>query len=189
MAPKRQRIMDVIALRMSLIRTGTTEGGVYTSALGDGALTLPGTDGAYTEAGGGSFYSDLGLNVIESRPQLVMADGSIGRVPIESSECPCILVRDPLDTIMGIDLDGNEEHKLDLEFEIRHEGGAITDSDLRKMEQDVRTAIGIDTTWGGLARDTFIQSSEKILLQAEKIIGGMLIRGNVIFDTAAFAEE
>lgn len=189
MAPKRQLIMDLIAARMGLIFTGTTEGGVYTSELEPGALTLPGTDGgAYTESGSATYYSDLGLHVITSRPQLVLPDGSISRVPVEPSECPCIMVRDPLDTITRMDLKGNEKHVLDIEIEIRHEGGAITDSDLRKMEQDVRTAIGIDPVWGGAAKDTVINTVEKILIQADKIIGGLLIRGNVTFYTSAWSE-
>jgi len=188
MAPKRQQIMDLIAARMELIRTGTTEAGVYTSELEPGALTLPGTDGAYTEGGAATYYSDLGLNVITSRPQLVLPDGSVGRVPVEPSECPCIMIRDPVDTISRMDMKGNEKHVLDIEIEIRHEGGAITDSDLRKMEQDVRTAIGLDPTWGGIGKDMVINSGEKILLQADKIIGGLLIRGNVTFYTSAWSE-
>lgn len=162
MAIKRQQIMDAIATRMA---------GILTTA----------TPHAY--------YFDLGLNVIESRPQLILPDGSIGRVPVEPSECPCVMIRDPLDTITVIDLDGNEEHELDLEFEVRNEGGAITDSDLRKMEQDIRTAVGLDPTWGGLTRGTTLRSSEKILLQANKIIGGLLVRATATFYTAAFSEE
>lgn len=189
MAPKRQLIMDLIAARMGLILTGTTEAGVYTSELEPGALTLPDTPGAYTESGSATFYSDLGLHVITSRPQIVTPEGSIGRVPVKPAECPCIMIRDPLDTVTRVNTKGDEKHVLNVEIEIRHEGGAITDADLRKMEQDVRTAIGIDPKWGGLASEkTTWNSCEKILLQADKIIGGLLIRIDVVFSTSAWSE-
>ncbi len=161
MSIKRQQIIDAIVTRFQGIRTTATPH---------------------------AYYFNLGLHVISSRPQLINSDGSIGRVPVEASECPCIMVRDPLDTTLFTDLDGNEEHRVDLEIEVRHEGGTVTDTDLRKMEQDVRYCVGVDTTWSGLARDTSIQSCEKILLQADKIIGGLLFRASITFDTAAFAE-
>ncbi len=160
MAPKRQLVMDAIALRFASILTGV-----------------------------GGYYSDLGLNIIASRPQVVLPDGAVGRVPVEPVECPCILIRDPLDTVSRMNMKGDERHVLDVEIEVRHEGGAITDSDLRKMEQDVRTAIGVDPTWGGLAREgTVWNSCEKMLIQADKIIGGLLIRVSVTFYTSKWSE-
>src|SRR3972149_7891075 len=98
------------------------------------------------------YYSDLGGNVFEWRPKIVF-EGVAGYVPTEQDELPALHIRDPLDQATVRDLSGNEDHELTLELEIAHEGGA-TGQEMRRQIQDVRKAISVDLTWGGLVRET-----------------------------------
>jgi len=136
------------------------------------------------------FRSDIGSHVIEWRPQ-VLTDGGGGYVPTEQEELPAIHVRDTNDQVSVADLSGNEDHELTLELEIAHEAGA-TGQTMRKQAQDVRKVIGVDRTWGGLARADYkdqAMTMSTVRLKAEQSFFRTLIRTQIIFTTSAFGEE
>ena len=135
------------------------------------------------------YYTNIGSNVISGRPRLIGPDGVIGSAIVEASELPCVLLRDPLDTIKNSTLRGKQEHGLDVELEIRLEGGADTDEDLRQAIADVYAAIGTDPKWSNLAMNTTPVSDEAAVLQGDKIIGAALIRINIAFITGPWAES
>jgi hypothetical protein len=141
--------------------------------------------GIHTASG---YYSNLGSNVFEWRPKVV-TEGGGGYVPTEQSELPALHVRDPLDGLETVEQGGSEEHELTVELEIAHEGGA-TGAEMRKQVVDVRKAIGVDPTWGGLATNT-IQSApaETVRIQADRTFFRTLIQIKISYPTSAFAEE
>lgn len=136
------------------------------------------------------YYSNLGSNVYEWRPK-VMLEGGISYVPTEQDELPALHVRDPDDQVTVADLSGNEDHELTLELEIAHEGGA-TAQEMRREIQDVRKAIKIDRTWGGLARADFKDqnmTATTVRMQADRTFYRTLIVTKIVFGTSAFGEE
>ena len=137
----------------------------------------------------GGYYTNVGSHVITGRPRLIGPDGAVGSPIVEASELPCVLIRDPIDTIKNSTLRGKQEHNLDMELEIRCEGGADTDEDLRKAIADVYAAIGTDPKWSGLATNTMPTSDESAVLQGDKVIGAALIRINIAFITGPWAES
>jgi hypothetical protein len=143
--------------------------------------------GILTTAG---YYSNLGSNAFEWRPK-VMLEGGGGYVPTEQSELPALHVRDVDDLVIVADLSGNEDHELTLELEIAHEAAA-TGQTMRKEIQDVRKAIAVDRTWGGLARADYkdqSMSANTIRLQADRTFYRTLIQTKIMFSTSAFGEE
>jgi hypothetical protein len=61
---------------------------------------------------------------------------------------------------------------------------------MREQIADVRKALGVDRTWGGIARRTFQDmSTETIRIQADRSFFRTLIRASIEYSTAAFAEE
>jgi hypothetical protein len=136
-----------------------------------------------------NYHTNIGSNVITGRPRLIGPDGSIGSAVVEASELPCVLVRDPLDEISNITVGGKQQHQLNVEFEIRCEGGSDTDEDIRQAIADVYAAIGTDTRWSNLATNTTPVSDESTILQGDKIIGAALIRINIAFITGPWAES
>ena len=134
------------------------------------------------------YNSDLGANVFEWRPKIIDPSGS-GYVPTEQDELPALHVRDPLDKAVTIEQDGSEDHDLTLELEIAHEGGA-TGAAMRGQIADVRKAIGVDVTWGGLASDTSREmTAETIRVQADRTFFRTLIRTKITYTTSEYAES
>ena len=134
------------------------------------------------------YNSDLGANVFEWRPKIIDPSGS-GYVPTEQDELPALHVRDPLDKAVTIEQDGSEDHELTLELEIAHEGGAAGAA-MRGQIADVRKAIGVDVTWGGLASDTSREmTAETIRVQADRTFFRTLIRTKITYTTSEYAES
>ena len=134
------------------------------------------------------YNSDLGANVFEWRPKIIDPSGS-GYVPTEQDELPALHVRDPLDKAVTIEQDGSEDHDLTLELEIAHEGGA-TGAAMRGQIADVRKAIGVDVTWGGLASDISREmTAETIRVQADRTFFRTLIRTKITYTTSEYAES
>ena len=134
------------------------------------------------------YYSDLGSNVFEWRPKIV-TEGGAGYVPTEQEELPALHIRDTFDQSSIRDLSGNEDHELTLELEIAHEGGA-TGQEMRKQIQDIRKAISVDKTWGGLVRETAQDMpAETVRIQADRTFYRTLIRTKLVYMTSAFSED
>ena len=133
------------------------------------------------------YHSELGLNVFEWRPKI--ADTAGGYIPTEQDELPAIHVSDPAVNVSQENVRGSEAHRLTIEVEVAHEGGA-TGKTMREQITDVRKALGVDRTWGGIARRTFQDmSTETIRIQADRSFFRTLIRASIEYTTAAFAEE
>jgi len=135
-----------------------------------------------------NYYSNLGSNVFEWRPKVV-TEGGGGYVPTEQDELPALHVRDTMDETTQLNLRGSEEHALTLELEIAHEAAA-TGATMRKQIEDVRKAIGTDTTWGGLALGTSqTVTTESIRIQADRTFFRTLMRVQVKYTTAKLSES
>lgn len=134
------------------------------------------------------YYSNLGQNIYEWRPKLV-TEGGASYVPFEQTELPAIDIRDPLDTVVTIEQGGTEEHSLSVEFEIAHEAAA-TGQTMRKQIADVRKAIGVDVSWGGLASDTSREmTTETVHLQGDRKFFRTLVRTKITYLTSEYAES
>ena len=135
-----------------------------------------------------NYYSNLGSNVFEWRPKVV-TEGGGGYVPTEQGELPALHVRDTLDETTQLNLRGSEEHALTLEVEIAHEAAA-TGATMRKQIEDVRKAIGTDTTWSGLALGTSQTiTTESIRIQADRTFFRTLMRVQIKYTTAKLSES
>lgn len=138
---------------------------------------------------GSGYHTNIGSHVITGRPRLVGPDGSVGPSIVEASELPCVIIRDPVDTIKHSTLARKQEHVLDVELEIHVQGGADSDADLRMAIADVYKAVGTDPKWSNLATNTTPASDESTILQGDKIDAAALIRINIAFITGPWAES
>lgn len=79
------------------------------------------------------------------------------------------------------------DHRLNFVAEIMARLGTITDSEIRKMLNDVSRALGVDHTLGGLAITLKITAhSINDMEQTEKIIGAGTINFTVHYRTNQF---
>ena len=134
------------------------------------------------------YNSALGSNVIEWRGKTVTAEGS-SLVPTEESELPALHIRDINDRVIAVDMSGNEDHELTLEFEVAHEGSA-TGATMRGQINDVRKAIGVDPSWGGLAKDLPRELiTDTLRFHGERTFFRTLVTKKLTFSTSKYAEE
>ena len=75
-----------------------------------------------------------------------------------------------------------EENSLKFECEC-YAHGSTTAAQARLMLDDVVKCIGVDQTWGRLARYTLLDSHEIDLEQNAEIIGGVKIEFTVVYRT------
>lgn len=129
------------------------------------------------------YRTDIGAGVKRWRPRL--AEGAY--VPFGADELPAILAQDRRCETTPLSMQ-EQAHRLTVEIEARCAGGETSDDLLRKILEDVRQAVGVDPTWGGLAVDTDPQSDEFAIVQADQTLGGVLITIVIIYHTSAWAE-
>lgn len=118
----------------------------------------------------GGYRTDIGARVFEWRS-----------TDLQKKDLPAILYRDgsaPVDNGVA-DFLG---HQLQVDIQIITQG-ATAPADLREMVADVLQAIGVDATWGGLARNTLLTQVDMEIEQADKILGGASIALEIHYDT------
>lgn len=76
-------------------------------------------------------------------------------------------------------------HRLTIEVELRPITTEV-DKNLRRMIADIAKAIGVDRTWGGLARDTEPFEDKSGLQHAAKVIAGCSYKFVIVYETIAF---
>jgi hypothetical protein len=131
------------------------------------------------------YHTGIGGNVLGNRGRQI--DG--GYIPIDASELPCLLYRDVLHETTTKNLDGDKFHRLTVEVEVRCEEGANTDSFLRQARADIIKALGVDTTWGGNAIRTDVETDEKASSHVDKVVGATLARAVILYATALWQES
>jgi hypothetical protein len=108
------------------------------------------------------------------------------RVPdLQEAELPAAIWRDTDcdDSSATIGTIGFHLHSLKMEIDLREADGTSTPASIRALIADLQKAIGVDTTWGGLAIRTNPLSSAIVVDQEEKIIGGANVTFTIDFYT------
>ncbi len=105
----------------------------------------------------------------------------------EADELPGVDIRDMKDDIEGKSAGLRKElHKLRVEAEVACKSGTTTAYQVRKMIADIYTAIGVDRTWGGIARTTDAVGDEMGVEQQNRTLGGAKVTFIVEYTTAYF---
>lgn len=102
------------------------------------------------------------------------------------SDLPLVEYRDvACDVVEGGPM-GLHTFALTMEVEVVTAGGSATPTEIRKAIADVYKVIGQDVQFGGLAINTEPTGDEIKVDQADRVIGGALIRFKVVYRTRLF---
>lgn len=127
----------------------------------------------------GSYNTDLGDNVFLWRT-----------VPLEETELPALIIRDPRDNIVDLTQQSSNMpalHQMSVELEIVVSDSKASIATLRKCLEDVEAAIKVDETFGGLVMRVQPISNEFLLNQEGDTVAGCLYNLRVDFRTVKFS--
>lgn len=95
--------------------------------------------------------------------------------PLEKTDIDCLLISDPRETEGASDNKNSAGFNRVLEFELKAFLSETTASPekARLVEEDLIKMIGVDETWGGLARRTQLGTSEIAVDEKGARIGGL----------------
>jgi hypothetical protein len=80
-----------------------------------------------------------------------------------------------------------QEHILDVHASlITGSSASLTPAELRMLIADLQKAIGVDPTWGGLAKRTLPAGDEFTIEHADKIVGEALFKFKIVFRTKSW---
>lgn len=120
------------------------------------------------------YNTDLGLNVFEWRD-----------TPFELNELPAINWRDLLedDSNATAGTIGYHNHGVTFELKVVTAKGSTTAKEVRAILADLIAAVAVDQTWDKLALRTDPVKNEMEVEEAERIVGGMTVTLNIIYQT------
>ena len=113
------------------------------------------------------YNHNLGFNVFEWRD-----------TSLSDPELPALIYRDISCETVYLEA---HRHRLHIEVELVIKD--ISASAVRKMIADVLKAVGTDVQWSLLAINTHPEGDEMMVKQADKIIGGAIVRFAIEFRT------
>ncbi|MEK6531261.1 MAG: hypothetical protein AABZ23_02065 [Deltaproteobacteria bacterium] len=101
-------------------------------------------------------------------------------------DLPLVEYRDAACSVMEGGPVGFHTFGLTVDIELLTMAGASTPAEVRKAVADIHKAAGQDMQWGGLALNTEPLGDEMKIAQADKVIGGALIRIKILYRTRVF---
>lgn len=126
----------------------------------------------------GGYYTNLGQKLTERKPN-----------PFGANRVDGIDISDP-DENNGLAAEDQSVEQHELTLVIKAIAKSPVDASTgRKMEADIKKAIAVDSTWGGLAARTHPENSKMEVEQNDVKILGVVITITIQYDTAAFLES
>lgn len=132
------------------------------------------------------------IDAIETRLKTILTTGGYATnagqhvyvwrtTPLADADLPALLVSDTGVT-KNMDVSTLDTDYWDLLVDIEAATtGSSSREVMRSILADVRKAVKVDLTWGGLALHTAFESADIALEQGEKLTGGNMTRLRIIF--------
>ena len=109
--------------------------------------------------------------------------------PLPAGAADSLILKDPVCSSASSAIGATQYHEHNLDVEASLETGSsasATPAEMRKMVGDIYKAIGVDSTWGGLAKRTLPQGDATTMDHSKNIISNTLFRFRIVFKTKAW---